>query len=268
VGRDMKPVVVRIMVICVVMSLAFLAGGCGRATPPSTPTPKLATLSPTEIPPSPTPPLASPTASVGATSAPPSPTATPEATPIPTPLAVLPPPVRPLTQTLAGPITVDTAALVTEIGRWGGGSVRDLVYSPDGTQVALVTSLGVELRDTRTLDNLSSLTPDPGWSFAAFSPDWQTLAWVSGRLIRLQRVSDGRLLQTLEGQPGIEQDVAFSRDGNLLASMSFPPVEGVYTCDLELWQLSDGALLNTWVAKWQAAGDLGGDVRRQRLECA
>ncbi len=264
----MKPVVVRITVVCVVMSLVFLAGGCGRATLPSTPTPKQATLSPTEIPRSPTPPPASPTATVKATNTLPTPTATliaptatPQTTPVPTPLAMLLSSIRPLTQTLAGPITADTAALVTEIGRWGEGSVRDIIYSPDGTQVALVTSLGVELRDTGTLEKLSSLTPDPGWSFAAFSPDWQALAWVSGRLIRVQRVSDGRLLQTLEGQPGIERDVAFSPDGSLLASMSFPPVEGITTYDLELWQLSSGALLNTWHSRgtdlaWSPDGKL------------
>ena len=251
----MKPVIVRISIIYIVASLAFLAGGCGRATSPPTPTPKVATLFPTETPSSLIPPPASPTATVEATSTLPSPTATPAAptvtpqpTPVPTPLVALPPPVQPLTQTLAGPITVDSATSVTEIGRWGGGSVSDITYSPDGTQVALVTSLGLELHDTQTLARLPFLAPEPGWSFAALSPDWQTVAWVSGPLIRLQRVSDGQPLMTLEGQPGTERRVAFSPDGSLLASMSFPLGEEVYTANLELWQLSDGALLGTWAS--------------------
>jgi WD40 repeat protein len=73
----------------------------------------------------------------------------------------------------------------------------------------------------------------------AFSPDGETL--VSGSSdtnIRLWRVSDGALLQILEGDTYGINSVAFSKDGSILASGS---ADGV----IRLWRVSDGELLQT-----------------------
>ena len=56
-------------------------------------------------------------------------------------------------------------------------------------------------------------------------------------LLRLWRVSDGALLQTLGGHPDWVDSVAFSPDGQTLASGSGEEVR--------LWQVADGSLLRT-----------------------
>jgi WD40 repeat protein len=56
--------------------------------------------------------------------------------------------------------------------------------------------------------------------------------------VRLWRVADGRLLRTLEGHTGSVESVAFSPDGQTLAS-------GSEDHTVRLWRVSDGALLRT-----------------------
>jgi WD40 repeat protein len=56
--------------------------------------------------------------------------------------------------------------------------------------------------------------------------------------VRLWRVADGRLLRTLEGHTGSVQSVAFSPDGQTLAS-------GSWDNTVRLWRVADGRLLRT-----------------------
>jgi WD40 repeat protein len=264
----MKLIMSRILIACFVMSTALALDACGPTPPTPTAPAELTPVAATETLPTPPLPQVSPRATIQATQAPRSPTATtaalaetPQATSEPTPPVVLPPPVTPLTQTLTDPITGDTAASVVEVARLGGGPVSELAYSPDGQQVALVTSLGLELHDTETLAELPFLEPDPGWSLATFSPDWQTVAWKLEHQIRLQRTSDGQVLRTLEGGQGRAGRVAFSPDGSLLADLRFLPGEEVDIGYVELWRVSDGTLLGTWDAEgsdlaWSPDGKL------------
>ncbi|MFZ1042708.1 MAG: WD40 repeat domain-containing protein [Anaerolineales bacterium] len=88
---------------------------------------------------------------------------------------------------------------------------------------------------------LHTLLGHTGWvESVAFSPDGRILASGSDdRTIKLWRVSDGRLLQTLnEDLEGGVTNVAFSPDGRVLAS-------GTGETAISLWRISDGSLLHT-----------------------
>lgn len=63
------------------------------------------------------------------------------------------------------------------IARFGKGYINDVKYSPDGTRLAVATSIGVWLYDTSTDTELNLLSEVPDYVEAiAFSPDGRTLA--------------------------------------------------------------------------------------------
>jgi len=61
--------------------------------------------------------------------------------------------------------------------RLGKGKINEIQYSPDGTRLAVVSSIGIWLYDVATFRELALLTghTEIVWSLA-FSPDGQTLA--------------------------------------------------------------------------------------------
>ncbi|MCL7454245.1 MAG: WD40 repeat domain-containing protein [Anaerolineae bacterium] len=145
-----------------------------------------------------------------------------------------------------GAITISNAGEVVELSRWGRGWVRELIYAPDGHELALVTSLGLYIHDAGTLALLRSVKGE-GWDYAvAFSPDWTAMAWASGSELLLLDASDGTVIRSFAGEPGRLGTPMFSPDGRLLATIRFPPGEEVYTGAVELWRVADGALLNRW----------------------
>ena len=77
--------------------------------------------------------------------------------------------------------------------RLGKGWILDFAYSPDGTRLAVGTSIGIWLYDANTGAELSLLTGHTDWVWSvAFSPDGGTLA--SGSLddtIRLWDANTG-----------------------------------------------------------------------------
>jgi len=118
-------------------------------------------------------------------------------------------------------ISPDNAAQVVQLARWGKGTVNEVAHSPDGTLLAVASSLGIYLYDAQTLAEVRFIETEGGVGSVAFSPDEETLASGSGQEIRLWRVSDGTLLRTLEGHTHDVNSVAFSPDGATLASGSW-----------------------------------------------
>ena len=111
--------------------------------------------------------------------------------------------------------------------RLGKGGVsyedRGIAFSPDGSRLAVATSIGVWLYDAETFDELVLLTGQTGEVTAvAFSPDGTILAAGSGRVwegtLKLWDFQTGQNIATFQGQKGSVRSVSFSFDGTKLAA--------------------------------------------------
>ena len=136
-------------------------------------------------------------------------------------------------------ITVSNASHVSQLKRIGNGEINKIAYSPDGETIAVATTIGIFLHNSRNLEMQSHLADDNYITSLAFSPDGQVLASGSyDGTIRLWRIADGSLLRTLEEHTHLVESVAFSPDGQILAS-------GADDRTIRLWQAADGSLLRT-----------------------
>lgn len=149
-----------------------------------------------------------------------------------------------------------TAPVYGPIARLGEGTLKTLAVSPDGTLAAFATSLGIALYDLSARQFVRVLAPAEGVERVAFSPDGRLIAAgvfvgrTTGReerggvqmetsrvriAIRLWQVADGAAISTFDAHNSSIYGLAFSPDGQLLAS-------GGHDDRVKLWRVSDGAL--------------------------
>ena len=107
-----------------------------------------------------------------------------------------------------------------------GGISGNIVFSPDGTQLAVATQIGIWIYDVATKKELKLYTgpPDEVWEIA-FSPDGDMLASCGGwgnNNIYLWEAATGKHKTTLDGHAETTDttSIAFSPDGSILASGS------------------------------------------------
>ena len=129
------------------------------------------------------------------------------------------------------------------IARFGKGYINDIKYSPDGTRLAVATSIGVWLYDTFTDTELNFFSEVPDYVEAiTFSPDGRTLAssgYSPNHIIRLWNTDTGKLRGTLNANEEILA-LAFSPDGTVLASSGGEP-----DYPIRLWRVATRQLQDT-----------------------
>ena len=120
--------------------------------------------------------------------------------------------------------------------RLGKGRINEIQYSPDGTRLAVASTIGIWLYDTETYQEVALLTGHTSWvSSVAFSPDGTTLASGSwDNTVRLWDVLTGAHEKTFTGHTSWVSSVAFSPDGTTLASGSADDT-------IQLWDVLTGA---------------------------
>ena len=124
--------------------------------------------------------------------------------------------------------------------RLGKGTIKKITLSPDGTLLAVASSIGVWIYGVHTGEELVLLTGHTGdVTSVAFSSDGSTLASGSAdSTVRLWEVSTGTHLKTLKGHAGGVTSVCFSPDGHTLASASRDET-------IRLWRVAYGTHLKT-----------------------
>ena len=121
--------------------------------------------------------------------------------------------------------------------RLGKGEIRDIQYSPDGTRLAVGSSIGVWLYDAYTGEELNLFREH--WHQASsvmFSPDGRTLASGDSNGIHLWNVGTGQRFFTIRDTWNVPVNgwtISFSPDGQTLAS-------GARDGVIRLWDTNTG----------------------------
>jgi len=134
-------------------------------------------------------------------------------------------------------ISPSNSADLTRLGYLGKGAIGQVAWSPDGKLIA-VAGAGIYLYDAETLKQVRFIDSGDWVETIAFSPDSKALAsGTQNKAVQVWKVDTGQLLYLLKGHAAEVLQVAFSPNGNMLASLS----QGV----VHLWRVGASQPLRT-----------------------
>jgi WD40 repeat protein len=120
---------------------------------------------------------------------------------------------------LKGKVTLWDVATLNEEATFDVSTTgNDLIFSPDGTLLALAGRDGLVLCDVATRRELRRLPESKDYYQVTFSPDSKTLACINGGEIHLWDVATSKRLHHRPGHDSWVHSVASSTDGKLVAS--------------------------------------------------
>jgi len=120
-------------------------------------------------------------------------------------------------------LTPANSTTVREVKRFGRGSARDVAFLPDGSMMAVASSVGVWLYDTADLLAeprfiQSNYTP----TALALAPNGRTIALGDSRgVVHMIDVEAGSERSSLLGHSAYITEVAYSPNGRFIATTSF-----------------------------------------------
>lgn len=160
----------------------------------------------------------------------------------PTPIQVTHTAVSP-TPALISPENVKS---IVPLRRYGMGVPTDVAYAPDGSLIAVSSSIGIYRYDAQNFRALPLIGTKAYIRSVAFSPDSRLIA--SGDAnggLSLWDARTGTLVRTLEGHVGEVDLLAFSPDGQVLASSAYNDNKDaeIHNSIVKIWRVADGALL-------------------------
>ena len=126
--------------------------------------------------------------------------------------------------------------------RLGKGLLNDMQLSPDGTRLAVASSIGIWLYDADSGKELALLTGHTAEVLSvAFSPDGKTLASAGkDSAIHLWDARARTHLQTITGDTDSTTGIVFSADGKALAS-------GSNDDNILLWNIQTDTIQKTFI---------------------
>ena len=119
--------------------------------------------------------------------------------------------------------------------QFGKGGINEIMYFPDGTRLAVVSTIGIWIYDVQTCKPLELITGHTGpVNSLVFSPDGGTFATASDdNTARLWDTNTGEHKISFVGHTETINSVAFSPDGEKFATASDDKTIG-------LWNLQTG----------------------------
>ena len=143
---------------------------------------------------------------------------------------------------------------VSPLSMLGKGLAHGVAWSPDRTLLAVSSSLGIELYDAQTLEQVRQLESDVAEGALVFSPDGTLLASVSDLGVRLWDVETGDVERRLVGRGKLVTAIAFAP---MASGSEWLLAVGTEDGTIYLWWVQTGVLAGTLLGHTAAVTDLG-----------